>query len=119
MSIYMVFIHIGFAVLIELAVWSIGKYWPEPKLDSFSVEQVTATKDCELEMEKNNKVTLEFLTGRPGMEDIFGPMSTAEAPGIFMCGPASMTQDIRRAAAKENSRFGLTRFSLYDEPFEM
>jgi predicted ferric reductase len=120
MSIYMVMIHIGFAILIKVAVWSLGKYLPEPKLDSFAVEeQVTVTKDCDPELEQNKNVTLEFYTGRPSMEEIFDPMKTAEAPGIFMCGPAPMIKDIRSEASKENSRFGLTRFCLYDEPFEM
>jgi hypothetical protein len=56
---------------------------------------------------------------RPTCDEIFEDARAAAEPGVFMCGPAALTRMVKEEAAKENSYLGLTRYCLYDEPYEM
>ncbi|CAB9506527.1 Ferric reduction oxidase [Seminavis robusta] len=69
--------------------------------------------------EHSDDVLIEHRGGRPDIRDIFADPQRAECPGIFMCGPPAMTEKVRAEANKENSIFGLTRYALYEDPFEM
>lgn len=64
-------------------------------------------------------VVIEHRYSRPTATDIFSGLNTSECPGIFMCGPPGLTQMVREETAKENSHFGLTRYAVYEEPFEL
>lgn len=108
----------AFAVLVEGSVLLFRKYWPEPRLDNYEVDEFASKKEGAF-VQATDTVTLEFKTGRPPVGALFEGARQSVAPGIFMCGPVGMTHGVRREAEKENSRFGLTRYALYDEPFEM
>ena len=71
------------------------------------------------ELQTTSESLIIHRTGRPTTIDIFGETRSAECPGIFMCGPPAMTKLVRREAKKENSRFGLTRYAIYEDPFQM
>lgn len=107
-----------FAILVEALVLALRRCLPQPRLDDFGVEEFLVTRE-DAEIVSTDNVTLEFLTGRPTPEAILEAARLSMAPGIFMCGPVAMTKGIRNEASKENSWFGLTRYALYDEPFEV
>ncbi len=117
-TVYSGLFFVAFAFFVEGVVLVFRKYLPEPKLDDFEVDEFALKEECAV-LSSGDNVTIEFLKGRPSAEVIFEAARLAEAPGIFMCGPAAMTSAVRREASKENSFLGLTRYALYDEPFEM
>ena len=123
-TIYSALAFVAFAVLVEGSVLVFRKYWPEPRLDDFEVDVFASQSKREgavpvVKATDTSTVTLEFLTGRPPPGTLMEGARQSQAPGIFMCGPVALIQGVRSEAAKENSRFGLTRYALYDEPFEM
>lgn len=83
--------------------------------NNFSIEISSADEEIQTTAES----LIIHRTGRPTTIDIFGETRNAECPGIFMCGPPAMTQMVRREARKENSSFGLTRYAIYEDPFQM
>lgn len=64
-------------------------------------------------------VNLVHRNGRPAAGQIFAGLDGFNCPGVFMCGPEAMTHMVKKEARKANSYFGLTRYALYEEPFEM
>lgn len=69
--------------------------------------------------ENGSAVVIDYRQGRANMCEIFEFADKAECPAIFMCGPPAMTKLVREKARQENSVFGLTRFVIYEDPFEM
>jgi hypothetical protein len=65
------------------------------------------------------QASLSRREGRPTADQLFEDARRAAEPGIFMCGPTALTRMVKAEAAKENSYLGLTRYCLYDEPYEM
>jgi hypothetical protein len=63
--------------------------------------------------------SLLHVCGRPTVEAMFAQAQSATAPGIFMCGPEGLCAMVKKRARQENSYFGLTRYCLYEEAFEM
>lgn len=128
---YAVLMYIGFGILSEACVLGLRKYWPQPAPGMF---EVVATRGKTNEMSDSDNgdsfcvqdgsfpsanVTLIYRHGRPNSDQIFEDARAAAEPGIFMCGPVALTQMVKSEASKENSYLGLTRYCLYDEPYEM
>ena len=118
-------LFVGVGIVVESMVLHFRKYWPAPRPDDFDI--VSSSK---MDAKKQDKMTaslastdisglFELHHGRPGPEDVFVDARRANAPGIFLCGPAPMVQMVRQEARQENSYFGLTRYVLYEESFEM
>ena len=129
-TLYVVFMYIGFGILSETTVLHLRKYWPQPAPDTFDVaaggkmiDLSDSDEDLSLSVRDANlpsaNVSLVYRHGRPTSEQIFEDARAAAEPGIFMCGPSALTQMVKSEASKENSYLGLTRYCLYDEPFEM
>jgi Ferric reductase NAD binding domain len=133
-TVYAVLMYFAFGIVSEACVLGLRRYWPEPSPDSFDVmtsaakkwEEVSDSSDLddpkkveEARQPDDDKVTLVYRTGRPTTDTIFEDARRAAAPGIFMCGPTALTRMVKDEASKENSYLGLTRFCLYDEPYEM
>lgn len=63
---------------------------------------------------------LEINNGRPNFSEYFEMINgKASCPGFFVCGPVAMSRAVKKEADKGNSKWGKTRFCLYEEPFEM
>jgi len=125
-SIYVVLAFMAFGVLCEACVLGFRKYWPQPFLDEYEIargEKIVDEKIDEIvvaeDLKKNSEVTIVYREGRPTCDQIFEDARKAAEPGIFMCGPTALTHMVKAEASKENSFLGLTRFCLYDEPYEM
>jgi predicted ferric reductase len=131
-TIYGILIYVGFGIVVEATVLALRKYWPKPSVDSFNVVHSRAVpsktgkgqdmNDIEIDTDHfppNKNVTLVHRSGRPTEVQIFEDARHAIEPGIFMCGPTPLIQMVKKEASKENSIFGLTRYCLYDEPYEM
>lgn len=132
---YAVLMYVAFGIVVEAAVLVLRPYWPQPKADEFDVSfwklETTDEEYSEVALSgdkeegegdgtsKSSAVTIEYHDGRPTASQIFKEARHSVEPGIFMCGPATLTGMVKAEASKENSYFGLTRFSLYDEPYEM
>jgi hypothetical protein len=128
---YAVFMYVGFSIIAETCVLCLRNYWPQPVPDMFEVV-ATGEKRNELSdadggdasnIEDGNlpcaNVTIVYRQGRPNADQLFEDARRAAEPGIFMCGPSALTQMVKAEASKENSYLGLTRYCLYDEPYEM
>jgi predicted ferric reductase len=72
-----------------------------------------------LDLESNRTVPVSYHSSRPSGTQIFEDARLSASPGVFMCGPPSLTGMVKMEAAKENSVFGFTRYCLYDEPYEL
>jgi hypothetical protein len=72
-----------------------------------------------LDPESNRTVPISYHSSRPSGTQIFEDARLSASPGVFMCGPPSLTGMVKMEAAKENSVFGFTRYCLYDEPYEL
>jgi predicted ferric reductase len=134
-TIYGILFYVGFGIVVEATVLALRKYWPKQSVDSFKVLYSPAVpsktgKDQDnqdmndIEIDTDNfqpkkNVTLVHRSGRPTEVQIFEDARNAVEPGIFMCGPTPLIQMVKKEASKENSIFGLTRYCLYDEPYEM
>jgi Ferric reductase like transmembrane component/Ferric reductase NAD binding domain len=138
-TMYAVLMYFALGVLPEACVLAFRKYWPQPQPDSFDVVTGAAgtkvvdssgsedefDEDGMIKVEDGNKlsssdkVTLVYHEGRPTCDAIFMDARAAVEPGIFMCGPSALTRMVKTEASKENSYLGLTRYCLYDEPYEM
>ena len=83
----------------------------------------TVLMDSKIDAELDSSTTLEFsivvVVGRPTVGTLLADASAASAPGIFLCGPVSLCDVVWKEVRKENSFLGLTRYCVYDEPFEM
>jgi predicted ferric reductase len=128
-TVYCALMYVGFGIVVELSVLMMGKFWPKPKIDSFDVmyspaeplkqEQSIDHQEIDTDEYIIDNVTMSFRSGRPTEFEIFELARQAEEPGIFMCGPSSLTRMVKKEASKENSLLGLTRYCLYDEPYEL
>ena len=128
---YAFLMYIGFGVFSEACVLLLRKYWPQPAPDTFEIvaaggkmkERSDSEEEHDLCVHDGNlpsaNVTIMYRHGRPSSEQIFEDARTAAEPGIFMCGPSALTRMVKAEASKENSYLGLTRYCLYDEPYEM
>jgi predicted ferric reductase len=108
-----------FGVLVEASVLHLGKYWPTPTFDDFEIylplKHGAPVSKCNLQSEYTS---LNIVYGRPTGKQVLAAAESSEAPGIFMCGPVPMVDMVRKETNKQNSWLGLTRFCLYEEPFE-
>lgn len=142
-TLYSVLMYVAYGIAVEAFVLMFRKYWPQPTTDDFNIitnkgamieeenEDVAETDLDDFKIITNNKVamiaeenpsknvSLVYREGRPTQDQIFEDARIAVEPGIFVCGPASLTGMVKKEASKENSFLGLTRFCLYDEPYEM
>ncbi|GAX18369.1 hypothetical protein FisN_23Hu263 [Fistulifera solaris] len=126
-----VLMYFGFGILSEAFVLGLRKYWPQPKLDDFEIvaangkmkELSDSDNGDVINVEDGNlpsaNVTIVYRQGRPDADQVFEDARMAAEPGIFMCGPSALTHMVKAEASKENSYLGLTRYCLYDEPYEM
>lgn len=121
---------VGVSVLFEFGMFCFECAFPPLRADSFDVENSHGENQLnkiEEGVGANNKdkedepgVRVERSSGRPHPSDYFQSARMAECPGLFFCGPLPMTKAIKREADKENSKFlGVTRYCLYEEPFDM
>jgi Ferric reductase like transmembrane component/Ferric reductase NAD binding domain len=129
-TLYAVFMYIVLGVLAEACVLGLRKYWPQPFPDQFEIisgrpmyetdkNDHDYIKDVDEEGNNNKGVTFVYRHGRPTCDQLFEDARQAAEPGIFMCGPSALTHMVKAEASKENSYLGLTRYCLYDEPYEM
>jgi hypothetical protein len=126
---YVVPLYFGFGILSEACVLGLRKYWPQPKLDDFEIvavggkmKELNDSDDGDINEDGNlpsANVTIVYRQGRPNADQVFEDARVAAEPGIFMCGPSALTHMVKAEASKENSYLGLTRYCLYDEPYEM
>jgi hypothetical protein len=119
------------AVFVELAVLHFGKFWPKEKLDDFEIHQPIPKgyRSGERNVEScistwTTDYTSEFSSfsishGRPEGNSVMATARASLAPGIFMCGPVTMVEMVKKETNKENSWFGKTRYCIYNEEFEM
>ena len=113
-------VALGMAIAVEMASLFMGSYFTEPFTEPARVETGPPTAvDGLVGMETGGSAQIEMHHGRPAPEILLADAYLAQAPGIFMCGPSGLTTGVRKLAAKENSMVGLTRYCLYEEPFEM
>jgi Ferric reductase NAD binding domain len=128
-TVYAILMYVAYGVGVEAIVLGLRKYWPQEPESEAASAPVAPSKSAGGDDGKGNDaggdlpevpaVNIEYFTERPTMDQIFEDARLAEAPGVFMYGPTSLTGAVKAEAAKENSVFGLTRFCLYDEPYEM
>jgi predicted ferric reductase len=141
-TVYAVLMYVAFGIAVEACVLAFRKYWPEPSPPDNGSDVVAAAAtatatalppklelsesddgSCGIEVvassleSSHNRVTLAYREGRPTADQIFHDARSAAEPGIFTCGP--LARMVRAEASKENSCLGLTRYCLYDEPYEM
>jgi len=123
-----IFLVVG--MLPEAFVLGLRKVWPQPVPDEYEIVRGGGQKNngnnfddamvVDKELNKHNsEVTIVYREGRPTEDQIFQDARKAAEPGIFMCGPPAMTRMVKIEAGKENAYLGLTRYCLYDEPYEM
>jgi predicted ferric reductase len=125
-TVLVILFFFGVGLVIELTVLKFRHLWPAPQPDNFDLAVATATEKNEKlaendEQEETHDVSSMFqlLEGRPSAEEILKDAQLASAPGVFMCGPGPLIQKVKVEARKENSVFGLTRYALYEDVFEM
>jgi predicted ferric reductase len=122
-TLYALLMYIAFGVFVEATVLGLRSYWPQPKADEFDVAFCTFDKSNDVvakaDDDTSKGATISFRQGRPTVDKLFEEARKSTEPGIFMCGPSSLTSMVKTEASKENSYLGLTRFCLYEEPFEM
>ncbi|GAX28218.1 hypothetical protein FisN_41Lu013 [Fistulifera solaris] len=126
---YLIPIYFGFGILSEACVLGLRKYWPQPTPDDFEIvaaggkmKELNDPDDGDINEDGNlpsANVTIVYRQGRPNADQVFEDARMAAEPGIFMCGPSALTHMVKAEASKENSYLGLTRYCLYDEPYEM
>ncbi|GKY90649.1 hypothetical protein MPSEU_000038300 [Mayamaea pseudoterrestris] len=119
-TILFVVLSVVYGAVVEGGELLYRKYVPAPHADDFIVEQGIKTLDDETNaavLFDSAKLSKTF--GRPTPELLLSEASNSEAPGIFLCGPTALCHDVFKEARKENSFLGLTRYCIYDEPFEM
>jgi predicted ferric reductase len=113
--------------LIEGLVLHMRRYWPSPppqqNKDLYAVNSVVkelaCKKDDDTDDTKGPALQYEEHIGRPVVGDLLDePRHLGTSPALFTCGPATMTNALRKEAQMEDS-FGLARFVLYEEVFEM
>jgi Ferric reductase like transmembrane component/Ferric reductase NAD binding domain len=137
-TVFAVLTYIASGVVAEACVLGLRKYWPQPSPDQYQFVSVQPLYENDIGRDivkavddegllpsgisnnnNNNGVTFVYRNGRPSCDQLFDDARKAAEPGIFMCGPSSLTHMVKAEASKENSYLGLTRYCLYDEPYEM
>jgi predicted ferric reductase len=121
--------YVATAILIESTVLLLRDIWPAPRPENFYIVSSQVIMDSSKQSDNSNVVsqngsiraagTISVTFGRPNPENILDEAKLASAPGIFVCGPAQLVKTVRTEAWKENSLFGLTRYCIYEEAFEM
>lgn len=70
-------------------------------------------------------VTYEEKTGRPSVHDLLKGVEEAKCPGLFMCGPTQLMDDLKEAAEERcmirirQCIQGTPHIAIYEETFEM
>ena len=129
MTMYVVLMYVAFGIIVEATVLGLRKYWPQPISEQTSGPDMSVVEENSIDMAFDDEeefdvdwhmdASIVYHSSRPTEMDIFGDARQASEPGIFMCGPIPLTSMIKKEARKENSYLGLTRYCLYDEPYEM
>ena len=115
-------VALGVGMAIEIIALLCGSFsFPEATDDnSESLASAAFNTDGNMDaVESVGSALIELYQGRPSPETLLADATLAEAPGVFLCGPRGMSKSVRKYASKENSVLGLTRYCLYEEPFEM
>ena len=128
-TLYAVLMYLAFGVLAEACVLGLRKYWPQPSPDQYEIisarpmdehSSAMLVVDNESLLPNNdNGMIIVYRNGRPTCDQLLDDARQAAEPGIFLCGPSALTHMVKAEASKENSYLGLTRYCLYDEPYEM
>jgi predicted ferric reductase len=109
---------IGLGVVFEVCALFVRKYWPTLGAQ-VQPHQEDPSEYIPVDEETRDALVIHNLNERPFIPEIVQAAGQAECPGIFMCGPSGMTKLVKEEVAKENSIFGLTRYAVYEDPFEM
>jgi predicted ferric reductase len=139
--IYVVLMYAAFGFVVEATVLGLRKYWPQPRAetcgtsapcdgeapsledDKTSTLGINPTEDAsavvQITPESSKEKLIVYHDLRPTADQILEDARQASSPGIFMFGPTSLTDMVKNEASRENSYLGLTRFCLYEEPYEM
>jgi predicted ferric reductase len=70
-------------------------------------------------------VSLKETEGRPSVHELLSALDGAHSPGLFVCGPTSLMQDIRKATQERcllrirHCTRGSPHIALYEEAFEI
>jgi predicted ferric reductase len=115
---FYILVSLGLAVIFEAVYFYAGKYFPEAKPYKYTTSQWKPESNVNEVTKLSTMSTIEYRSGRPSAPDVFDLLEDATCPGIFMCGPVGLTDMVKKYARIENS-VGLTRYALYEEPFEM
>lgn len=109
-----------FGVLAEATVLHVRRHWPTPKFDDFVVyiPPNDGEEGGKWSLVESEYTSFNIVNDRPSGSRVLKTARTAEAPGIFTCGPTQMMDMVRYETNQENTWLGRTRFCLYDEPFE-
>jgi predicted ferric reductase len=130
-TMFVVLMYVALGIIVEATVLGLRKYWPQPTLEDALFNKMRGPEksvlDVDMENAGNEEVdddwtndaAIVYHFSRPTEMDIFADARQAAEPGIFMCGPTGLTGMIKKEARLENSYLGLTRYCLYDEPYEM
>jgi predicted ferric reductase len=92
--------------------------------DDFAKQSVV--KSDYVEVSSNlTAVTYEESVGRPTVHQLLKSLDDARCPGLFVCGPKSLTQDLRDAAEEHcqirirHCRSGTFQIAIYEETFQL
>ncbi|KAG7367588.1 ferric reductase like transmembrane component [Nitzschia inconspicua] len=117
-----IFVSFVFGIIIEGSVLAFRSYWPAPQPNDFEVipPHKVFTNDFEAIKAEglNEDVRLVEHFGRPDPLTLLDDARNAEAPCVFLCGPAPLVDGVADEAKKEN-KLGWRRFVVYEEPFDM
>lgn len=92
-----------------------------PSLDATSSNALSSHSSVgvECQLQSSNVIGIEENWGRPFIDDIFSyTAGRVKTTGIFICGPASLTQEVRRYFSSFSVNQGLDKkYVVYEESF--
>ena len=108
-------------MLVEAIYRLADKYFGLPKSTESFDDIEDGTEDLPLVADGSDHVTVEYRSGRPGVDAIFESCREdhVQEPGIFLCAPVALMESVKQEARKENISYLLhTRYAVYEEPYE-
>jgi hypothetical protein len=107
------------SVLIEGLFLYVSKHRTVNQEKDRTYDITSVTEEMAKDAEEGPPMQCEEHVGRPVPSNLLDePRRLATSPAVFTCGPVAMTNVLRKEARKEDS-FGLSRFIVYEELFEM